>query len=606
MRSGVAEAAVLATQLVSVKNGAWTDPSVWDGGRVPTANDRVLIKHAVTLTGTGQCQELKINGGKSLTFNNTVTTTLLSKRNIVVYGTFTCHPISPAVVHTVRVTNANEDLFTGGGNEVIDDDRGLWVMGSGRLDWIGSPRAGWNRTGDDPTWLATDELVAAPIEQGEGINVGPDYAFDGFTKGANVPEVVRASDGKVFKTEILNLTRNVRFEGVPGKRSHIFVLSAAQQIVKWVAIRYVGPRKNGTFVPGRYGLHFHMNMESQRGVVIEGVVVRDSGSHAFVAHMSHGMTFHDCIAYATYEDAYWWDPTPQFNYPDPPDPITNDTTYDHCAAMLVRSEPVYEGYRMSGFSLGEGYGNSCTDCVAVAVQGNVDSNGFGWREFGPWEHLGEWLPFADNIAHNNSCMGATVWQVNHNVHDIERFTAFHNGVAGVYNGAYANAYRWTGLDLWRNGGNANSTQPFTQFFAWTGAIQQGSVPSGLPWALMDSYIDADGASEEAVILAGRAVVELVFDNGGGDQAPGEVTGCTMLGYTRAAIGVRFDFHDFGPYKANWKASGNDYGPGTEFWFDEDGLGNHMNTTLVVPGIGTLHPFDFGMGTWHPEWNCFVT
>jgi hypothetical protein len=74
--------------------------------------------------------------------------------------------------------------------------------------------------------------------------------------------------------------------------------------IKYATIRYMGPRKyfmycadgvnvlNRTpYVLGRYGLHFHHNDDHVRNSVVEGVVVRDTDSHAYVPHMSHGIIF---------------------------------------------------------------------------------------------------------------------------------------------------------------------------------------------------------------------------------------------------------------------------------------------------------------------------
>src|SRR3989338_10373715 len=74
-----------------------------------------------------------------------------------------------------------------------------------------------------------------------------------------------------------------------------------------------GEGRGSDFVLGRYALHFHMSGENNRGVVVEGVVARDIGSHAFVPHASHGITFRDTLSYNTAETPYWWDPRTNFD-----------------------------------------------------------------------------------------------------------------------------------------------------------------------------------------------------------------------------------------------------------------------------------------------------
>lgn len=53
----------------TVASGSWTDGTTWSGGTVPLATDNVTIKHAVILTGSGDCNKLDITTG-SLTINS--------------------------------------------------------------------------------------------------------------------------------------------------------------------------------------------------------------------------------------------------------------------------------------------------------------------------------------------------------------------------------------------------------------------------------------------------------------------------------------------------------------------------------------------------------
>jgi hypothetical protein len=80
------------------------------------------------------------------------------------------------------------------------------------------------------------------------------------------------------------------------------------------------------------------------------VVVRDAGSHTFVAHAGHGITFRDDISYNNVRDAFWWDPSP--NNREPGDP-TNDTLID--GSIVARSLGVPDDNRdcrLSAFNLG--------------------------------------------------------------------------------------------------------------------------------------------------------------------------------------------------------------------------------------------------------------
>ena len=60
-----------APALHSVGSGAWSDPSTWSGGRVPSATDPATIESGTTVTVTGQTQVagVTVAAGGRLTFD---------------------------------------------------------------------------------------------------------------------------------------------------------------------------------------------------------------------------------------------------------------------------------------------------------------------------------------------------------------------------------------------------------------------------------------------------------------------------------------------------------------------------------------------------------
>lgn len=260
----------------------------------------------------------------------------------------------------------------------------------------------------------------------------------------------------------MNLTRNVLIEGTPRGRAHIFIHSTSPQSVRYAALRHRGPRKRNpdndgfpSSVLGRYGLHFHVNDDRSRGSLVQGVVVRDTGAHAYVAHQSHGITFRDDVAYNTYGDAYWWDVAPDTRTEGPE---TNDTLYDHAIAALVNGDND-EGYRMAGFSLSQGARNEVRDSVAVGVRGLADnrralSAGFVWPETSGRHGHGVWTFSRGNVAHNNLAAGVFNWQNDGLPHVINDFAAYHNGSFGVAQGAYLNSFKLLNVRLYGNDGGA--------------------------------------------------------------------------------------------------------------------------------------------------------
>ena len=376
---------------------------------------------------------ITVEAGDVLRFDPAHDTTMEISGNLVVEGTLEMKP-EPGISHTLRFVGVDESAFVGGGMEVLESDRGLWVVGSGRLDLVGEEKKGWNRTGTDPTWHGSDELVIAPTAVGQ---YGVD-GFESFTLGSTVPQV----DDSLPPAEVLNLTRTARIEGTVGGRSHVTIMSSVPQVVRFVAFRHMGPRQPtedaSEGVTGRYPLHFHMNGEGSRGSIVEGNVIRDSGNRAIVPHGSDGIAVIDNVAYDVFDTPYWWD----LGQGD----ATDDTTWTHNFAGYVRSDPAFRGFENSGFQLGLGDGNVAIDNAAAGIQGNKNCSGFTW----PSQGSGLW-EFANNVSHNNKCHGIFVWQNNAENHHIDEFVAYRNQDSGINHGAYANDYIYTNLYLFENG-----------------------------------------------------------------------------------------------------------------------------------------------------------
>jgi hypothetical protein len=190
---------------------------------------------------------------------------------------------------------------------------------------------------------------------------------------------------------------------------------------------------------GRYGVHFHEVGDGSRGSQVVGTVVRDAGNHAFVAHASHGVRFRQTISYNTEGDAYWWDPGPD----------TDDVLYDFAVAALVKAAgDGPDKFRLCGFRMMQGNGNTARNSVAVGVQGSTTSAGFHWPEEG--DPHAEWT-FKGNVAHNNAVNGAFNWQNDSRQHDINDSFFYYNGQYGIDHGAYLNTYHFKGVTLYGNG-----------------------------------------------------------------------------------------------------------------------------------------------------------
>jgi len=197
-------------------------------------------------------------------------------------------------------------------------------------------------------------------------------------------------------------------------------------------LRYVAVRDSGGTALGDYPIHFHLNGNSTRGTLVEGVVVVNSKHHAFVPHGSHGITFRDTIAKNVAGTAYWWDPGRGKNCSD-------DILYDHALADHVTNTPGDDrGFRLEAFRLGCGRGNVIQGSIALNVNPThpKDCSGFHWPE----NDEGIWR-FSNNASFGSKCEGIFIWQNTDLAHLI-------NGYRGdpIENGAYVNRYVFSNID----------------------------------------------------------------------------------------------------------------------------------------------------------------
>jgi G8 domain len=560
----------------------WSDKRSWTRG-VPGPGETAVVTRPIFLDVDAKVAGVAVMPGGQLMFDPGASRRLESRGNMVVRGRLVMRPSSATVSHRLVFTGARERSFKGGGMDVVARDTGLWVMEAGRLEIAGAPKLAWTRAAgglkagatkialqaDPAGWRPGDELAITPTTSPADGNIG---AYDivtvesvnGRTVTLSAPldnhhPSVKVAAGKRLTAEVLNLTRNVHIEGTAKGRAHIFVRSSRPQSLKQAAIRHMGPRKPddgfSEFVLGRYPLHIHMCYDGSRGSLVEGVVIRDAGSHAFVPHLSNGITFRDCISHDTYEDAYWWDGAPDTRTQGDP---SHDILYDRCVASLVKHDPPYRGYRLTGFFIGRGDRNVAKDCVAVGVQGATDASGFEWPEGseGVWK-------FTGCVAHNNEEHGIFTWQNTGLVHVISDFVGYHNTQAGISHGAYQNPYVYKDSVLYGNG---------------YAAVAVHATAAGRPLSFQNLICDGAGLSDYLVV-AERHEPRLAVG------APTTFSGCRFRGARKAAFGFVYDGGD-GPSNRELFSVSNCRFDGNEFWLAK-GIQPGSQIAVSDPSLGSL-------------------
>lgn len=235
-----------------------------------------------------------------------------------------------------------------------------------------------------------------------------------------------------------NLARDITIDNV---RRVVFMNGAGPSTVRFVAVT-----NSGTSALGDYPLHWHMNGDTTRGTLVEGVVVRNGAHHAFVPHGSHGITFRDTIAKNITGDAYWWDPPGTNNCSGRQSTCTadntNDVLWDHALADNVHPASGHAGHRINGFTLGAGSGNVVRNSAAINIEGGQDCSGFHWTEQANRNEGGNVWVFKNNYSESEECHGIFVWQNDHNLHVVTGFTG-----SGIEHGAYSNNYVYRNVDV---------------------------------------------------------------------------------------------------------------------------------------------------------------
>lgn len=406
--------------------------------------------------GVLEFTDLTIMAGATLELDPAVDTVLTLNGRTEVMGTLRSRP-NPGVNHTIVVVC--DEAAYGGGDVNMMTDPGVFVMGAGALDLVGTQRAAWTRaTGDiaqgatsftvaDATgWKPGDSLVIAPsvTRSYAGANwwQAYDYATVASVAGSTVtvdtpathPHPVRLARG----CEVINLSSNMTVRSDPGTRGHVMFMGTAAQHLADVTVDGLGSRGSSGEILGRYPLHFHRVGEGSRGSTLTRVVVANSDRRGFVPHESHGVTFSGCATHSVRGAGFWWDENDQ----------TDDCLWHDClASRTIPFQPAPwpgaddRGLKLPGFLLGEGVGCEAVRCVDVGNHGETGA-GFVWSSSANL-NPNHWL-MEDCETHNGRHAGIVVWQNDSEVRPIDRFTAW-SCVFGIDHGAYNNAYHYTGV-----------------------------------------------------------------------------------------------------------------------------------------------------------------
>ena len=332
----------------SCRSGAWSDPSVWDRGAVPTAGARVQVRSGHTVT-------YDVDSARPIRF-------------IQVAGVLTFSParntrLDVGLIKIEQGETASEDGFDCDAH-VTAVDRALpvpaFLIGTperpiqaefkatirlvpfdgmdrrtcpaivscgGRMEFHGAPMSRtWVKLGQtakkgDATVLLAEAVTGWRV--GDQIIVTATQTHDnGRRRGTLRPgaegrqayteeRTITAIDDRSvsvdhplaqahevrgdFGGEVANLSRNVVVESADpeGVRGHTMYHRGSSGSISYAEFRHLG--KEG--VLGKYSLHFHLVGTSMRGSSVVGASIWDSANRWITIHGTNYLVVRDCVGY---------------------------------------------------------------------------------------------------------------------------------------------------------------------------------------------------------------------------------------------------------------------------------------------------------------------
>jgi len=377
-----------------------------------------------------------VPAGQHWLINSHVTT----PGSVIVFGTLWMRPGA-----WLEFTNVDNSKFQGGVFNP-ETDIGLWVEGNGEINFWGTPKLAWGYgVTNHPTWRPGDEIVECPMTPSEVTSAG----FKRYTPGSALRTMPNGQG-----LPVLNLTRDVKMTGQPGHNMHYRNVSTRVPTLKWTEIAHAGV--DG--VLGRYPVHYHIMGDASRGTITEGVVVKHSGKHAFVAHKSNGVTFKNCIGYDIESETYWFDPALGSD-----DPMVKDLAYIDCVSAWCHD---IGSFRNTGWFLervgivsressleGHGLVQGCLDVGGIS-KGGVDDfgGGYHWDEGASNRERPSFWEFNDNVTLAHNHWGISTWQnsgpTHHTIASSGKYTSINCRSGGIMHGAYTNAYNYRNCEIY--------------------------------------------------------------------------------------------------------------------------------------------------------------
>ena len=320
--------------IMSVKSGAWSAPTTWEGNAVPGAGDRVLIRvrHAITYDVKSDAVIRGINISGSLAFAPDKDTVLnvgliriqpgddYSEDGFDCEGHFTRVPLgaqSALLVGTPEKPVTKSALIRLHYVEGLNKETcPAIICCGGRMDFHGRPLSrAWVKLGAtakigdtavslaDPVtgWTVGDRIIVTGTQahgnaKAESVTeeriitaiAGTKFTFDKPLTMAHL------GDGE-YRAEVANLSRNVVVESAApdGVRGHTMYHKHSAGSLSYAEFRHLGKKD----VLGKYAIHFHLCRDTMRGSSVVGCSIWDSNNRWVTIHGTDYLVVRDNVGY---------------------------------------------------------------------------------------------------------------------------------------------------------------------------------------------------------------------------------------------------------------------------------------------------------------------
>ena len=347
-----AKSPALSFDVKSVRNGAWSDPAIWEPAHVPRTGERVLVspqtRVAYDVVSDDVIRLLQVAG--ELQFardrNTTLNVGLLKVQNSESCSEngFRCdlHAITEAGEPSASPSGVTPTLEVGTRDEPIPaqftarirlhyldgmnkDDAPAISACSARMDFHGAPLSRtWVKLGasvkpGDTTvtlaenvtgWRVGDEVIVTGSIHGEHLRTYREGEKNSAKPQTEERTIVKI-DGTMLtldrplanehfgtgdlRSEVANLSRNVIVESADpnGVRGHTIYHQFSSGGISYARFAHLG--KEG--VLGRYPIHFHLVEDSMRGSGVLGAAIVDSHNRWITMHGAQYLVIRDCVGY---------------------------------------------------------------------------------------------------------------------------------------------------------------------------------------------------------------------------------------------------------------------------------------------------------------------